>query len=127
MHDIGKIVIDSNTLNKASSLSEEEWAEMKRHPEIGYQILRSVDEYASFAFIVLAHHERWDGKGYPLGLKGNEIALESRIIAIADTYDAMTHDRPYRKALTTGEALDEIRRNSGTQFDPQIVEVFLSI
>ncbi|MGD9676851.1 MAG: PAS domain S-box protein [Vulcanibacillus sp.] len=125
MHDIGKINIDDKILNKSAPLSDFEWQEIKRHPEIGYRILSSVNDYATLAEYVLAHHERWDGKGYPKGLKGREIPIEARIIAVADAYDAMRSDRPYRSALTEEAAIQEIKKNSGTQFDPEVVKVFI--
>ena len=125
MHDIGKIAIDLSILDKPGQLSVTEQVEIERHPELGYQILRSINEFAKLAEYVLAHHERWDGKGYPRALKGEEIPLEARIIAIADAYDAMTSERPYRKPLTKDAALEEIRKNAGIQFDPQIVKMFI--
>lgn len=125
MHDIGKIILDDRILDKPGSLSDDEFVEVKRHAETGYRILSSVNEFAPLAEYVLAHHERWDGKGYPKGLKGNDIPLHSRIIAIADAYDAITSDRPYRTAMNEAYAREEIRRNSGTQFDPHITTVFL--
>lgn len=127
MHDIGKIAIDDRILDKNGSLNEAEWLEIKRHAETGYRILSSVNEYALLAEYVLAHHERWDGQGYPKGLKGKAIPLAARIIAIADAYDAITSDRPYRKAMSKEHALNEIRRNSGKQFDPDIVNAFIRI
>lgn len=125
MHDIGKIAIDDGVLNKTEPLSDGERLVIKRHPEIGYRILSSVNAYAPLAEYVLAHQERWDGKGYPKGLKGEEIPFEARIIAVADAYDAMTADRPYRKAMSSMAAIEEIQRHSGTQFDPYIVQVFV--
>lgn len=124
LHDIGKIAIDGDILNKAGKLTEEEWKEIKRHPEIGYRLLSSVNEMSDIADYVLAHHEKWDGTGYPKGLKGEEIPLSARIIAIADAYDAMTSERSYRKPLTHSEAIEELKRCSGSQFDPKLVEVF---
>jgi len=125
VHDIGKIVIDEKNLNKDDTLNSTEWAEIKRHPEIGYRILSTVNEFSLLAECVLAHHERWDGTGYPRGLKGEEIPLKSRIIIVADAYDAMTNDRPYRKALSEEVAIQQIKRNSGTQFDPDIARIFV--
>ncbi len=125
LHDIGKIGISDLILNKPGRLSDEEWVEMKKHPEIGYRIAMSSSELAPIAEYILYHHERWDGSGYPQGLGGEEIPLLSRIISVADAYDAMTEDRPYRKAMSMEEACAELCRNSGTQFDPNIVEVFL--
>lgn len=125
LHDIGKIAIDDKILNKPGQLTNEEWNEIKRHPEIGYRILSSVNDTAELAELVLAHHERWDGKGYPKGLKGEEIPLQARIIAIADAYDAMTSERAYRNSLSEEAALEELRENAGTQFDPEIIRVFI--
>lgn len=124
-HDIGKIAIHSDTLNKRGPLTDSEWKEIKRHPELSYNILSSVNEYGPIAEIVFYHHERWDGKGYPSGLQGEEIPLQSRIIMVADAYDAMTDDRPYRKALSKEEAVKQLKKGTGSQFDPEIVEVFL--
>ncbi|HWT27519.1 MAG TPA: HD domain-containing phosphohydrolase, partial [Mobilitalea sp.] len=125
LHDIGKIGISDGILNKPDKLNPSEWEEMKRHPEMGYRIAMSTPELAPIADYILCHHERWDGSGYPQGLKGEDIPLLSRIISIADSYDAMTSDRSYRKAMPKEDALNEIRRNSGSQFDPKIVEIFL--
>lgn len=125
MHDIGKIEIDEKILNKPEKLSKDEWERMQRHPEIGYRILSSVNKFSVIADDVLEHHERWDGKGYPRGLKGEEISLHARIIAVADSYDAMTSDRTYGKALSEEEAINEIKRCSGTQFDPEVTRVFV--
>lgn len=126
LHDIGKIAIDEKILNKPGRLTTEEWNEIKRHPEIGYRILSSVNDMAELAELVLAHHERWDGKGYPKGLKGEEIPLQARIIAVADAYDAMTSERAYRNPLSREEAFEELRKNEGTQFDPEIIRIFIS-
>lgn len=125
MHDIGNIAIDARILNKPDALSGAEWSENKRHPEIDFRILSSVNELAPLAKIILVHHERWDGTGYPRGLKGEEIPLKARILTVADAYDAMISERPYRKAMSKDDAIKEIRRNAGTQFDPEVVEVFL--
>lgn len=125
-HDIGKIVISEDILTKKDKLTQEEWEEVKRHSELGYIILSSSSEYISFAEDVLYHHERYDGKGYPRGLEGEEIPLNSRIIALADAYDIMTSDRPYKKAVSRDHAIELILRESGKQFDPSIVEAFLS-
>ena len=126
LHDIGKISIDNSILIKTEALSEEEWLEMKKHPSIGYRIAMASSGLKSIAEEILCHHERWDGTGYPQGIGGDEIPLLSRILSIIDAYDAMTNDRPYRKALSHEFALSEIERNSGTQFDPDIVNIFLN-
>lgn len=125
MHDIGKTAIDEKILNKAGPLTVTEWMEIERHPEIGYRILSSVNEYAFLAKYILSHHERWDGNGYPKGLKGEEIPLVSRIISVADSYDAMTNDRPYRKALSKDIAIDELNKNIGKKYDGRIVNAFV--
>lgn len=125
LHDIGKVGIREEILKKPGSLTELEWEEMKKHPEIGCRIAQNTPELGPIVEHILCHHERWDGQGYPQGLKGEEIPLLCRILAVADAYDAMTSDRPYRKALSREEAIEEIKRNAGTQFDPQIVEMFL--
>jgi diguanylate cyclase (GGDEF)-like protein len=124
LHDIGKLAILESILTKQDSLSLEEWEAMKKHPEIGYRIAQSSNRTASIAEAILAHHERWDGSGYPLGLKGNEIPFIPRIFAIIDAYDVMTHDTLYRKATSHEQALDELRRCAGTQFDPKLIEMF---
>lgn len=125
LHDIGKIAIEESILNKLNKLTDEEWAEIKRHSEIGYRILSSVNEMAEMAEYVLTHHERFDGNGYPKGLKGKEIPLQARIIAIADAYDAMTSKRSYRDTLTKEAAVEELKNNAGTQFDPELVKIFI--
>lgn len=125
MHDIGKIGINDNILNKEGKLNNDEWIEIKRHPEIGYRILSSLNEFSHLADYVLEHHERWDGKGYPNGLKGEEISIEARIIAVADAYDAMTSERSYRGALLDEVVMSELQKNSGTQFDSKVVNVLV--
>ena len=125
MHDIGKIGIDEKILNKVEKITANEYDEIKRHSEIGYRILSSVNEFSEIAGFVLDHHERWDGSGYPKGLKGEEISIPARIIAVADSFDAMTRERTYRTMLTDNDALAEIKRCSGTQFDPAITKVFI--
>ena len=127
MHDIGKIGISDSVLNKAGPLTFDEWIELKRHSEAGYRILRAVEEFSEIADCILAHHERWDGNGYPNGLLKNEIPIFSRIIAIADSFDAMTSDRSYRKAMSVQEAIIELKKCSGTQYDPDIVNKFLEV
>ena len=126
LHDIGKIAIDAHILNKPDRLTHEEFEEIKKHPEIGYRILSAVNELSEVAEYVLAHHEHWNGMGYPRGLKGDEIPYLSRIIGIVDAYDAMTSDRTYRKAMHAEEALEELKRFSGIQFDPELVTAFVS-
>ena len=125
LHDIGKIAIDNSILNKPDRLTKEEWNEIKRHPEIGYRILSSVNDMAELAVFILAHHERWDGKGYPKGIKGTDIPLQARITAVADAYDAMTSKSAYRNPLSESIAVDELEKNAGTQFDPEIVQIFI--
>jgi len=127
LHDIGKIAVPDDILKKPGKLTDEEWEIIKKHPETGYKIALSLPELAPVAEGILTHHERWDGTGYPLGLKGDKIPLISRIISIVDAYDVMVNGRPYKKALTHQEALEEIKRCSGTQFDPWLVEKFLNI
>jgi diguanylate cyclase (GGDEF)-like protein/PAS domain S-box-containing protein len=127
LHDIGKVGINMEILKKPGPLNEEEWKEMRRHPEIGYRIAQNTPELSTVAEYILSHHERWDGSGYPRGLKGTEIPLLCRILAIADSYDAMTNNRAYRKAMDCQIAMEEIKRCQGTQFDPQIVEIFLGL
>ncbi len=124
MHDIGKIAIDLSILDKPGKLDKMERAEIERHPELGYQILRSINDFAKLAEYTLSHHERWDGTGYPRRLKGTEIPFEARIIAIADAYDSMTSDRAYRKALDKESAMKEILSEAGKQFDPDVVKIF---
>lgn len=126
-HDIGKISIDGELLNKPGALTPEEWIEVKGHPESGYRILNSIAGMGIIAEAVLSHHERWDGSGYPRGIKGEHIPFMSRIIAVADAYDAMISVRPYRLPLSRKEALEELRRCAGTDFDPKVVAAFLRL
>lgn len=125
LHDIGKIGVSDTILHKPDKLTEEEWVDMRRHPKIGHDMLKDISFLAGAAKIVLAHHERFDGKGYPRGLATDEIPLGARIFVLADTFDAMTSDRPYRKALSVQASREEIIRCSGTQFDPRCVQAFL--
>ncbi len=127
MHDIGKIGIPDSILDKPDKLTDEEFNQIRKHSEVGYRILSAANEFSEIADYILAHHERWDGKGYPKGLRGIEIPVYSRIISIADSFDAMTSDRTYRKAMTLVEAKQEIKNYSNVQFDPKIVKIFLEI
>lgn len=127
MHDIGKISVSEYILNKDNYFTKAEYEVVKRHSESGYQILKTIDEYSMIAEYVLFHHERWDGTGYPKRLSGEDIPLISRIIAISEAFEAMTESRSYRQKLSSEEALEEIRNNAGSQFDPTIVEVFLEL
>ncbi len=126
-HDIGKISIPDAILNKPSKLTFEEYEIIKTHTQIGYQILKAADEYSGLAEFALSHHERWDGKGYPKGLKETEIPLFSRIISVADSFEAMTANRPYRKGMNIEDAITELNRCSGTQFDPSIAKIFVDL
>lgn len=125
LHDIGKIAIDENILNKPGKLTDREWEEIKCHSEMGYRIISTANDTSDMARCVLSHHERWDGKGYPKGLKEKEIPFVSRIIAIADAYDAMTSERSYRSALPEEVAVQELQKNAGTQFDSQLTSIFI--
>ncbi len=127
LHDIGKIGITDAILLKPGKLTEEEWVVMRTHPQIGYDILKAIPFLGTPAEVVLAHQERFDGKGYPRGLAGEAVPLGARIFAIADTFDAITSDRPYRKKQSAEAAQAEMRRCSGTQFDPKCVDAFLTI
>ena len=127
LHDVGKIGVPDYILHKPGPLTPEEWDDMKRHPDIGHEMLKDIPFLAGAAAIVHCHHERFDGKGYPRGLGSDDVPLGARIFAAADAFDAMTSDRPYRKALPPELARDEIVRHSGTQFDPQIVQAFLLV
>jgi putative nucleotidyltransferase with HDIG domain len=127
LHDIGKIATPDSILLKPGRLSEEEMTIMKQHCERGYEMVRKIPFLRDAAEIVYAHQERFDGTGYPRGLRGEEIPLGARIFAIADSLDAMTSDRPYRKGTTFAQATEEIVHCAGTQFDPQIVAVFLAM
>lgn len=125
MHDIGKIGINEAILNKRGPLDNNEWGEIKRHPEIGFRILSSVNEFSEISNFILAHHEHWNGKGYPKGSKELEIPIESRIIALADAYDAMTSERTYGRKMSKTDAIDEIQKCLGEQFDPHLASVFI--
>jgi len=127
LHDIGKVGVPDNILHKPGPLDEAEWAIMREHPAKGAQILSSTETLAHLAPAVLAEHERWDGAGYPNGLAGDRIPLTARIVFVCDAYDAMTSDRPYRCAMEADAAIGELRRNTGTQFDPAVVAALLSL
>lgn len=127
LHDIGKIQIDLSILNKTSKLNNKDWDEIRKHPVISYDIVKQIDFLKDRATAILYHHERFDGKGYPFGKKGDEISMFARILVVADSYDAMTTDRPYRKGLTREESIAELQRNSGTQFDPKVCDVMINI
>ena len=127
VHDIGNLGIPDAILSKPGPLTDWEQAEMRRHPEIGEGICRSFPSSRAFAPIVRHHHERWDGTGYPDGLQGEAIPIAARIVGLVDAFDAMVHDRPFRPAMTIDEALGEIRRAAGRQFDPALVDSFLEL
>jgi len=127
LHDIGKIGVGDEILKKPGRLDELEFNKMKLHSQIGYKMANSIPQLESIAYNILTHHERWDGNGYPKGLKGIEIPLNSRILAVADAYDAMINDRVYRKALGKDKAIEELLINKEKQFDPVIVDIFLDI
>jgi putative nucleotidyltransferase with HDIG domain len=127
LHDIGKIGIPDSILKKPGELTKAEWEVMKTHPEEGYKIIHNIEFLEEAAQFVLHHHERYNGSGYPAGLKGDEIPITSRIFVVVDTFDAMTTKRRYRDAATFEEAINEIKKCSGTQFDPKVVEAFLSV
>jgi diguanylate cyclase (GGDEF)-like protein len=124
LHDIGKVGIPDSILSKRGPLTDEEWEPVKVHPKLGVEILRHIIDLVNCLPAILHHHERYDGKGYPSGLKGNNIPLEGRILAVADAYDAMTSPRPYREQLSSQQAINELKRCAGTQFDPELVDVF---
>ncbi len=126
LHDIGKVGIPDSILLKPDKLTDEEFTTIKRHPDIGADILKQLPPMARETEIIRFHHEHYDGKGYPLGIGGREIPLLSRIITLADSYDAMTSDRPYRKGLAINKAIEEIRRCTGTQFDPELATLFIN-
>ena len=125
LHDIGKVSLNTALLSKASGLSGTEWISMKKHPEIGYRLLGTCSNYFAVADIVLEHHERIDGTGYPRRLKGDGIRWKSRALAVAEAFDSMVHAQPYRTALSRSAAVSELRNNAGKQFDTNIVEVFI--
>lgn len=127
LHDVGKIGVPENVLSKAGPLSENEWTIMRMHPILGANIVKSTKVFDAIAPLIFHHQEKFDGSGYPFGLKGAEIPLGSRILAVADAYEAMTSHRVYRLALDQTEAQQELSRNRGKHFDPQVVEAFLQV
>jgi putative nucleotidyltransferase with HDIG domain len=127
LHDIGKLDVDPAILAKPGPLDDAEAAEIRRHPVSGTEILEGIQSLRTTLATVLHHHERWDGEGYPHGLHGDEIPPEARIVAVADAYDAMVSDRPYRSRLAHTEAVAEVERCAGAQFDPRVAEAFLRL
>jgi diguanylate cyclase len=124
-HDIGKLCVSDDILQKSGGLTPREWEEMKKHSQTGCQIAKAIPETFEISKYILHHHEHWDGSGYPQGLRKKEISLLCRILAVSDAFDAMTNDRVYRKAMKKEEAVQELKRNAGIQFDPDIVKIFL--
>jgi len=127
LHDMGKIGIPDSILHKPDSLTDEEWAIMRKHPQLAYDMLSPIEYLLPALDIPFNHHEKWDGSGYPRGLKGEEIPMSARLFAIADVWDALTSDRPYRAAWSEAEALQYIREQSGKHFDPQVVDLFFKV
>jgi HD-GYP domain-containing protein (c-di-GMP phosphodiesterase class II) len=127
LHDIGKMGIPDSILLKEDTLTDEEWERMSQHPGFAYEMLSSIRYLQPALDIPYCHHEKWDGTGYPRGLRGSEIPIAARIFAVADVWDAITSDRPYRKAWSKEEALEHIREQSGKYFDPQVVEEFFRL
>jgi HD-GYP domain-containing protein (c-di-GMP phosphodiesterase class II) len=127
LHDIGKMGVPDGILLKPGSLTEEEWIAMKKHPTFAYEMLSPIRYLRLALDIPYSHHEKWDGSGYPHGLKGIQIPLSARIFAIVDVWDALTSDRPYRPAWPKEKAREHIRGSLGTHFDPQVVDLFLSL
>ena len=127
LHDIGKIVISSTITDKPDKLNDDEWERIKEHPLIGQRILDPIDYLESVKECIQTHHERCDGTGYPFGLRAHQISLETRIISVADAFDAMIHSRPYRSALSIEEAVAELKRSAGSQFDSAVVGSLLKI
>jgi HD-GYP domain-containing protein (c-di-GMP phosphodiesterase class II) len=127
LHDIGKVGVPDSILNKKSSLTGAEWNPIKQHPDLGVEILKHVIDLVNCLPAIQHHHEHFNGQGYPAGLSGDKIPFEARILSIADSFDAMTSPRPYRSQLSLQEAMRELKRCSGTQFDPALVDVFCSV
>lgn len=126
IHDVGNVSIDKEILFKDEDLTEEDWEEIRKHPEVGYRIAKAIPELTGVASYILHHHERWDGKGYPHGLKGEEIPLLSRIFSIVDCFDAMTQDKPYRLAYSKESAIQYLKDQAGKRFDPDLVKEFIN-
>lgn len=127
VHDIGNVSVDKDILFKSGTLTDEDWREIRKHPETGYRIAKSIPELSDIANYILHHHERWDGTGYPHKLKGENIPLLSRLFSVVDTFDAMTQDKPYRKAHSRKHAIQYLKDNAGRQFDPNIVDIFIGL
>jgi HD-GYP domain-containing protein (c-di-GMP phosphodiesterase class II) len=127
LHDVGKIGVSDRVLRKAGPLDKDEWDEMRRHSEMGEQIVQTVPDLSHLAPAIRGEHERWDGEGYPDGLAGEDVPLASRIVLASDAYVAMTELRPYRVPMRPQEAQDELRRNAGSQFDPKVAEALLAV
>ncbi|KLO22331.1 phosphohydrolase [Marinitoga sp. 1155] len=127
LHDIGKIFVPQSILNKANKLTSEEYEKIKLHPIKGEELIRKVEDMKDISKIIRHHHERWDGKGYPDNLSGENIPLESRILTVVDSFDAMISERPYKKPLTKEQAIDELKRLAGSQFDEKVVISFIEI
>lgn len=127
LHDIGKIAVRDAILSKPGPLNDKEWEEVKKHCEVGYRLCSTIPELAPISNVILSHHEKWDGTGYPQGLRGKEIPFLSRIISVVDSFDVMTNNRPYKKGMSKENAIKELKRCSGTQFDPFIVEKFIKM
>jgi HD-GYP domain-containing protein (c-di-GMP phosphodiesterase class II) len=127
LHDMGKLGIPDSVLHKPDTFTDEEWAIMRRHPQLAYDMLYPVEYLRPALDIPYCHHEKWDGSGYPRGLKGDEIPLAARLFAVIDVWDALTSDRPYRRAWTNENALAYIKEQSGKHFDPEIVDLFFKV
>lgn len=127
LHDIGKVGIPDHIINKPGPLDDDEWQIMRTHPVIGWQLVKPIKVLGDAVKIVRQHHERWDGRGYPEGLAGEEIYLPARIFALIDAFDAITSERPYQRALPIHAALEEIERSAGTQFDPELAAAFIDL
>lgn len=125
LHDIGNIALDEKIINKEGKLTDDEWKDIKRHSEIGYRMINSVNDMSAIAKCILYHNERWDGNGYPKRLRGEDIPLLSRIITISDAYDAMVSKRSYKKEMPKKVAIEELQKNAGSQFDSKLVNIFI--